>query len=195
MVYARAAQNNSFAVYAHTALCVALQKAYAELFLAHVFAERHAAGIEVGAFGTPEFCLRNGEVEFNFTPCFFRLRRHDFLSVGDLNIHLAGSIGIHRNRKTGRLVAQSLYLYAAHLYMRLGKGMQPHGAVYARARIPAAVWLVGVERLHPYHVLLPESEVFADIHKKSCVTVGTSARKFAVYVYLGIAVNTFKLKY
>lgn len=195
VVYARAAQNNSFAVYAHTALCVAFQKAYAELFFAHVPAEGHAAGVKVRAFGAPQFCLGQGELDGDFAVRRHLFARNNLTAVQNFYFKLPAGVRYDVYAETGLRIVDCLDFYAAfQKHVRPGQNVQPYGAVYARARIPAAVGLVGIERLHPYLVFLTEFKEFIGLNIKARVAVCPLPRKLTVDIHLGVAVYAFELK-
>ena len=79
--------------------------------------------------------------------------------------------------------------------MFLRQNVQPCGAVYARARIPAAVGLGRVERQYAHDVFAAERDVVLHFDKKPRIAVFAPARQHAVYVYLRVAVNAFEFKH
>ena len=78
--------------------------------------------------------------------------------------------------------------------MLFGQHIQPHGAVDPRARIPAAVGLVGVVCLHTDDVLPAVAQQVICLDIEVAVAVFPAARILPVEVHLGVAVHPFKFE-
>ena len=194
VMYARAADNDALAVYAEAGYRVAFDLAHAEGLDGLVVAEARRAGIQRGAVGRPEFGVRNFGGEYRFGSALSRQLGDNPAAARYRHRHLARLARRHLYFDHRRFYFQRAYAYAAERYALFRLHVHGHGAVYARARVPTAVGLIGVAGDDAHLVRLPEAQEVLRGHVKIRIAVRPVHGLFAVYVHFGVAVHAFELE-
>ena len=85
------------------------------------------------------------------------------------------------------------HLNAPVVDISLGRGYEPHVAIDARARIPAAVLLLRV--VHTDHYLVfPYINIRCDVNPESRVAIGPAASQMTVDINVGIHIDTLEVE-
>ena len=156
--------------------------------LSSIPSRRHAAGVQVWSFGTPQL----GIGQCNICGRSVRRSQHG-VTVQNLDTHRGAALVVHCHANSGRRIGQRGNADALGGQRFRRTFPQPHRAIDARAGIPAAVRLSRVIR-HDGEVVLPRMYCPMHIHPKRAVPVGRHRNICIVHSDPGIAVHTLKLQ-
>ena len=194
MVDAGAAQDDPLAVEGEALLRRAADGAEAEAIHPLVLRVAHAAGVEDGRFGRPGLRVLHGQAEGMLAVAVRAPLRERLSFLFDTDGNCARARRLHLDLDDGGIERQGADAHAVHQDVLLVRDEQVDGAVDARARVPAAVGLLGVFRHDAHLVLRAVTQKFVQRDVEVGVAVGAVARLFAVDVHLRVAVHTFKFE-
>ena len=149
------------------------------------------AGVELGAGGGPRTGGREGECG-HATPG--RASGQNRRAVKQLDCRLSAVARAHLNGNSRRVDAGGCHADAVWQHVACGQDPQPDGTVDARAGVPAAVGLIGVQRLNLQEVPLSHADRIGDVQREARVTVVMRAHDLAVDANGCIVVDALELE-
>ena len=195
VVDAGAAQDHALSVEAEALFHRTFQRAHAEDDVHLVALKERAADVERGRLRRPERGAGHGHGEDEAAVARAPgAVEHPFLALfADLHRHLTGDAGLHGDLHLRADVVRGADAHAVEGDVLLGEDVEVHRPVDARARVPAAVGLLGVAGEHAQAVLAFD-ERGGEVDVEIRVAIGPLGDLFAVEVDFGVAVHALELQ-